>query len=1365
MRGDDYISDFTFFLSDLRCHLKENQILSKVEDVELRALETSHHQNIPLIYLFPENTAQVQKIVLLANQYRINISASSTGINWGYGGNNPPKPGGAVLILERMNRVLEINKEQAYAVIEPGVTYQGFNAYLKAHGSDLWIDTTDGPPQASVLGNALDRGIGETPYGDHFGCICGMEVVLPTGEVIQTGGASEKRPLRTWHTHKWGVGPYVEGIFTQSNFGIVTRAGIWLMPKPEAYTSYVFEVDKERHLAAIIDRFHELALQGVVTSKLHLINDFVSLSIIRQRYQEDLPPGPIPPEKMANFRKKYSLAPWNMGGALYGKKEIVASQKKTLRRLLGGKGLFLFVSDRTSNVIKKLVEFLDQRPALGNIFETLTRRSVLMIGALPEVHGLLKGIPTSYFCNHCYFKVPFARPQGSTNPAIDGVGLTWFAPLLPFSSKDILPFIEKAKVLFAKHGFDFYMAMLMLNPRSMVCLMGILFDRKNIEETGRAEKLYDELMSMMKDSGYQQYRCGNAGFKMLFEDSEDYVTFLNAIKKGLDPNNILASGRYGIDGEAKPREAVAAHFVEGPDHNKVLDKTVSDIHLQGSQETKIGSNLTQEKIIRHVKNIYLPNPFLLPSLLREVFSKRTLQREPEPNLVMEDTAEVNAYVEGGKSNLLDATYLFVNSHLSQVIHGRRRVLDLGCGPATILCQIAKSNPSIEFVGVDLSASMIEQGNRAIQRLGLENVTLIQDDITTLSKFTDHSFDGVISTFALHHLPTMTHLQDCFKQIYRLLELGGAIFIFDFGRLKNIKSVIQMAYLNSEEDPYLFTLDKERSMRAAFTLKDFRRLSREFLPEGCQVYSTARVPLLVMIQTHPRPIPLSTKNYFNEQRNKLTPKYCAALDDIRFFFQLGGLKNDVFDSLIPVAGQMAKLKMLDFANLPVLRCINSSQFMRTLGVSRLVLRIISAFVNYQCFKFFNKKNADHYQGKFLKQLADAFKSELGALKGPFIKFGQMASYLTEDIPPMIRETLKPLQHSSPPLESKEIRKIVENELRQPISKLFKEWHDTPIAAASISQLHLARLPNDKLVVVKVRYPKILQAIRSDFLMLRRLSPLLKRVWGLSNIIELINELEDLITNECDFIKAGEFQEEFRHLFLDDPDIIIPKVYSDYSTSAVLTMDYIEGRSYEEFKKTSTQEEKNRAGLIMWRMAALSINRYCLYNADPHPGNYFFVGDKVAFIDFGFTKRFSASFMDLWKQQSITCCEGDIEGFIEINKRLGYEVPGKTFDHQALFDLYRGLIFDSWRTDSNFRFTKEFVDTEMRGLLGLYRSSQNGLRMPVEFVAILRLLWGQHTILADLGAEANWHAAVYPLLKENSYSLGKTSSMKSSSVLCL
>src|SRR6185436_15391367 len=181
----------------------------------------------------PESTEQVQAIVKLANQYRVPLWPVSCGKNHGYGGPAPRMAGTVVLDLNRMNRILEINVDSGYALLEPGVSYFDLYRHIQEKGYKLWLDVPD-PGWGSVLGNALERGVGYTPYGDHFMMQCGMEVVLPGGDVVRTGmGAMPGN--NTWQLFKYGYGPYLDGMFSQSNFGVVTKMGAWLMPEPPGY--------------------------------------------------------------------------------------------------------------------------------------------------------------------------------------------------------------------------------------------------------------------------------------------------------------------------------------------------------------------------------------------------------------------------------------------------------------------------------------------------------------------------------------------------------------------------------------------------------------------------------------------------------------------------------------------------------------------------------------------------------------------------------------------------------------------------------------------------------------------------------------------------------------------------------------------------------------------------------------------------------------------------------------------------------------------------------------------------------------------------------------------------------------------------
>jgi len=285
---------------------------------------------------------------------------------------------------------------------------------------------------------------------------------------------------------------------------------------------------------------------------------------------------------------------------------------------------------------------------------------------------------------------------------------------------------------------------------------------------------------------------------------------------------------------------------------------------------------------------------LFPVLLRERLSQRTLPREPEPDLVMDDPEQVAAYNEAGSiDGTMASAYLFHSARVTQVIHGCREVIDLGCGPAVQLCQIAQMNPGTSFHGIDLSPTMLDNARENVARWGLSNVRFSLGDITKLESIADGAVDGLISTMALHHLPTEGHLRNCFRQIRRVLQSNGALYLVDFSRLKLLKTVIYFAYLNARHQPHLFTLDYERSMRAAFEFEAFQRLATDELPEGVDVIGTFMVPMLAVLKTADRTLSGDVRSRLMQAKSDMPRRYRADLNDIRTFFRLGGLRNDPF----------------------------------------------------------------------------------------------------------------------------------------------------------------------------------------------------------------------------------------------------------------------------------------------------------------------------------------------------------------------------------------------------------------------------------------------------------------------------------------
>ncbi len=329
----------------LHAALGAEHVCTAAVDLDRYSKCTIPWQSMCSAVVFPGSTEEVAAVLRIANEHRVPVWPSSGGRNWGYGATLAIEDGAIVMILERMNRILEVNEELAYAVIEPGVSYEQFNAYLKERGHKLWIDCIDGTAQGSVIGNAMDRGVGETPYGDHFGNLCGLEVVLPDGTVVHTGEAVGGS--KTWHTHKWGVGPYLEGMFTQSNLGIVTRAGIWLMPEPEAYNSYVFRntgrAPPARCARCLSATCPERCRQYETAHDQRLrVDDRADAAHQRAGAAAR---APLSAADLDALRRKYGISPWSCAGGIYGTRGQVRLQRRLLRRALGRYGRLIFVSN------------------------------------------------------------------------------------------------------------------------------------------------------------------------------------------------------------------------------------------------------------------------------------------------------------------------------------------------------------------------------------------------------------------------------------------------------------------------------------------------------------------------------------------------------------------------------------------------------------------------------------------------------------------------------------------------------------------------------------------------------------------------------------------------------------------------------------------------------------------------------------------------------------------------------------------------------------------------------------------------------------------------------------------------------------
>ena len=224
---------------------------------------------VPCAAVCPASVEQVQAVVRIANRHRIPLYAISTGKNFAYGGPGPNLRGSVTVDLKRMNRILEVDERRHCALVEPGVSYMDFYRHLQEHDLKVWVDTAD-VGWGGLLGNALDRGVGYTlgPYRDHASAATGLEVVLPNGEVMRTGMGALPGS-KAWQDYKHGFGPDPASLFPQGNFGIVTKMGFRLMPRPEHWRTGLITVPRRRDFAPLVDMVNYLTDLFVIGEPLY----------------------------------------------------------------------------------------------------------------------------------------------------------------------------------------------------------------------------------------------------------------------------------------------------------------------------------------------------------------------------------------------------------------------------------------------------------------------------------------------------------------------------------------------------------------------------------------------------------------------------------------------------------------------------------------------------------------------------------------------------------------------------------------------------------------------------------------------------------------------------------------------------------------------------------------------------------------------------------------------------------------------------------------------------------------------------------------------------------------------------------------
>ena len=447
--------------------------------------------SIPAI-LRPADTTQVAAVLRIASRYRVPLYPVSRGRNWGFGSRVPAAEGCALLDLSRMDRIVELNDRLAYAVIEPGVSFRQLHAFLRRHNARCFMPNMGGPSDASVIGNTLERGDAASHYGDRPAHVCNFEAVLADGTIMRTGYGRFPNAAAA-HTGRYGVGPELDGLFFQSNFGVVTRMTAWLQPIPEAVGRFVGRLAGTGSLEAFIEALRPLALHEVLRpNEIGIWNTVKLLALQGPR------PAPMP-----------DTASWHFGGALYSASEQLAAAG-------------LLQASRSL------------RPA-----STEWSASLLAGAALDASIGEI-GKPSDQNVGSLYWRKSSRPRESDFDPGHDRCGALWLCPEFPLEGAPVCEAMAEIEALVAHHGFEPNIGLVLAGPRSIRVYVALMYDRDVAGEDERALACHDALLEAMLRRGAYPYRLGLQSMRAF----PRAFPALQAIKQALDPHRIIAPGRY-----------------------------------------------------------------------------------------------------------------------------------------------------------------------------------------------------------------------------------------------------------------------------------------------------------------------------------------------------------------------------------------------------------------------------------------------------------------------------------------------------------------------------------------------------------------------------------------------------------------------------------------------------------------------------------------------------------------------------------------------------------------------------------------------------------------------------------------------------
>ncbi|HEY2054622.1 MAG TPA: FAD-binding oxidoreductase [Solirubrobacterales bacterium] len=460
--------------------------------------------------LMPETVDQVQEIVRIAGDRGVPLWPQGQGRNNGYGGAGPRLKGSVTVNLRRMNKIIEIDDDLAYAVVEPGVSFIELYEAIRDGGHPLMLSVPD-LGWGSVVGNALDNGLTYLPNGRDQMAPCGMEVVTADGGLMRTNmGAMEGNP--SWNLYRRSLGPALDGLFTQSNFGIVTKMGVWLMPEPEMIELVTVTVPAEEQIVELIDTLRPFLLSRDIEGVPCIFNTVNIACATSQRDDWYDGTDPMPDAVIDEVGQKLGVGRWLLRFALYGDGAILDHR------------------------FRKIEAAFAAIPGAVIDARKVTPRDA---PALPDASDrALSGVPS----------LDWAKMAGWYGG--DNGGHMPFSPVVPLKGREFFELHRRLRSEVESFGLDYGNDLIVVNARSACSVVSQFFDFSDESQTRKAYEMNHHLVRAAAKLGYGEYRAhldfmDTAAEQYGFSDHA-YMRFVEKIKDAVDPRGILAPGKQGI---------------------------------------------------------------------------------------------------------------------------------------------------------------------------------------------------------------------------------------------------------------------------------------------------------------------------------------------------------------------------------------------------------------------------------------------------------------------------------------------------------------------------------------------------------------------------------------------------------------------------------------------------------------------------------------------------------------------------------------------------------------------------------------------------------------------------------------------------